>query len=178
MLGGSSANNATGPTGLAEKTLALTVARLAQQFLELQGYTVLLTRYRDENVGLADRAAVARACAASVFASIHFNGMDGTAQGTETWIHTNASTDSADLAQAVQTAVVGVTGLADRKVKKDGLAVLKPSLHLPDTAACLLEVSFLDVAAEEARLKKADYLALIAEAIANGIDQFLRTQSI
>ena len=96
VVGGSSWNNATGPTGLLEKTVTLQVAKAAAAAFAQTGIEVLLTRSRDTNLGIAQRAAVAKNARAEVFVSIHFNAAPATgapAQGTETWIG-NAPTDA------------------------------------------------------------------------------------
>lgn len=171
---GSSPNNATGPTGLKEKTVTLDLARRAQPLLAAKGHQVKLTRSGDTNLGLAARAAVAKAAGADAFVSIHFNGFNGAAQGTETWTHSDASADSKALAAALQKRLLAATGLKDRKVQSKVLGCLKASLHAPRTAACLAEISFMDVPAEEARLKTDAYKDKVAQAIADGIDDWLK----
>lgn len=171
---GSSPNNATGPTGLKEKTVTLDIAKRIEPLLEAKGVSTKLTRSGDTNLGLAARAAVAKAAGADAFVSIHFNGFNGVAQGTETWTHSDASGDSKALAAAVQKKLLVATGLKDRKVQSKVLGCLKAALHAPKTAACLIEISFLDVAAEEARLKTDAYKDKVAKAIAEGIEDWLR----
>lgn len=180
--GDSTWNNAVGPGGTLEKTLTLDIGRQVHAILQAAGHTVKLTRSTDVNLRLRDRAAVARAISADAFVSIHFNGSTGhNAQGTETLVHTSFSPKSARLSLAVQDAVLPVTGLTDRnstfnpatRIKPQALGVLKPASHAASTAGCLVEVSFLDRAAEEDRLRDAAYRAAIARAIADGIDNYL-----
>jgi len=171
--GDSSPNNATGPTGLKEKAVTLDIAGRARTILAAAGLDVRMTRTTDTNLGLADRAKIAKNAGADAFVSIHFNGFDQVAQGTETYHHNNASSDSKTLAATVQAAVLKATGLKDREVKKAGFAVLRPALHAAGTAACLVEISFMDVAAEEARLKTDAYKDSVAKAIAAAIKGWL-----
>ena len=183
-VGGSSPNNAVGPTGLLEKTVTLDLAVRAQKILSERGHKVVLTRTSDKNVGLAERAKVAKAIAAPVFLSIHLNGFDHKVQGTETICNIMHNSLSADPCRAVQKSVLSATGYADRNkghpggVKRQPLGVLKLSLHHAKTACCLLEVSFMDVAAEEARLKTSAYLNKIAKAIADGIADYLEADDL
>ena len=172
--GGSSPNNATGPTGLKEKTVTLDIAKRVEPLLEADGIATRLTRTDDSNLGLAERAGVAKAAGADAFVSIHFNGFDGATQGTETWTHSDGSSDSKALAAAVQKKLVAATGLKDRKVQSKVLGCLKAALHAPKTAACLVEISFMDVPAEEARLKTDAYKDKVARAIADGIRDWLK----
>lgn len=176
-VGGSSPNNATGPNGTLEKTLTLDVALRVKKILDAQGFNVILTRDRDENLGLAARAQVAHNAQAAAFVSIHFNGFkDPATQGTETYRHKDTGPDSgsAKLAQLIQQRVVKVTGYRDRKVKTAEFGVLTPSRHYVDTAACLLEVSFLTDPNEEVKLSQDDYKQRIAEAIAVGIFDYAK----
>ncbi len=59
-LGGSSWNNAIGPSGTLEKTLTLDVAKKTRALLEDRGFEVLLTREGDNNLSLMNRASVAK----------------------------------------------------------------------------------------------------------------------
>lgn len=173
-VGGSSANNATGPKGTKEKDLTLEVAKEVERVLKFQGYEPSLTRTTDVNLGLADRAFVAQQKAAKAFVSIHFNAFkDPKVQGTETLHHRDASDESKELARAVQARVLAVTGHRDRGVKPQELGVLQPSRHDLMTAACLVEVSFLTNAVEEDRLMDDGYKKRIAEAIAAGIADYI-----
>jgi N-acetylmuramoyl-L-alanine amidase len=171
--GGSSPNNAQGPTGLLEKNVTLDLARRVRKQLQAAGIDARLTRDSDVNLGLQARAKVAMQAGADAFVSIHLNGYNGKAQGTETWQHTSASQDSAALATLVQAGVRKATGLDDRGVKSSGFGVLRPDYHAASTAACLVEVSFMDVADEEARLKTDAYKDKIATALAGAIRGWL-----
>ena len=66
---------ALGPTGLAEKTVVLQVAKELRQLIrqEMPQYRVILTRDRDVFVSLAERARMANEQQAQVFISIHAN---------------------------------------------------------------------------------------------------------
>jgi len=178
-LGGSSPNNAKGPTGLLEKTVTLDLALRMEPTLERAGHTVILTRSGDNNVGLRDRAATAKTIAAPVFLSIHLNGLDGKVQGTETFCDTEHTSRSADLCRAVQKHLLAVTGHRDRNashpggVKRQSLGVLKMPRHHAKTACVLVEISFMDVPAEEARLKTDTYRNGLAAGLAEGIITYL-----
>ncbi len=166
----SSANNAEGPGGLLEKTVALQLAEATAGALAALGVACHLTRNGDNNLSLAARARVARDLKADAFVSIHLNASDEhRAQGTETWHHRRASAWSRSLAAAVQAGVAAATGLADRGVKSGGFGVLDPDLHAATTGSCLVEVSFLDRADEEDRLREAAYRERIARALAQAI---------
>lgn len=168
-VGGSSANNAKGPMGLLEKTVTLDIASRVRAALRGMGIEVQLTRQEDRNIGLIQQANFARDRAADAFVSIHFNGFNGAVQGTETFHHVDASSDSVALASAVQAAVLKVTQYANRRAKPGKYGVINPVHHHHNTAACLLEVSFMDVLQEERRLADEGYKSRIADAIATSI---------
>lgn len=65
---------ATGPNGLVEKDLNLTVSLLAEKALEREGATVVLTRTADYRVTLEARAQLIQRLRPPLFVSIHHNG--------------------------------------------------------------------------------------------------------
>lgn len=175
-VGGSSPNNARGPSGLLEKTATLAIARRLVPLLAAQAHTAILTRDGDVNVGLSARAHVARDRRADAFVSIHFNGFNGSTQGTETFVHARSGAASTALAKLVQQFMLAVTQHHDRGVKRAAFGVLNPAQHHAATAACLVEVSFMDVLQEDARLGQAAYQQGIAEGLAQAL-QMYSTQS-
>src|SRR5262249_28821827 len=157
------------PHSLKEKDLTLQVANLLRQRLR-DGCDVILTRNGDTNLGLADRAAVARNNHADLFLSIHFNGFsDSSVDGTEVWVAREASRRSREFAQAVLNRVTVVTAVANRGVREANFGVLLPSRHDPGTAACLVEIAFLTNAHQASRLEDPAYLGQIADALANAV---------
>lgn len=178
-VGGSSWNNARGPNGLLEKTVTLDVAVRTKRLLEERGYDVHLTREDDTNLSLKKRARTTARLRAPVFVSIHFNGYNNRVQGTETFVHNRHRRHSANLCRAVQRSVAAATGYKDRNaehsdgIKRAGFGVLSPDYHVSQTACVLLEVSFMDTIAEERRLRRSGYKSRIAEAIADGIENYL-----
>jgi N-acetylmuramoyl-L-alanine amidase len=172
-VGGSSPNNATGPGGTLEKNLTLEISLKLKDVLAKK-HTVFLTRSDDRNLGLAERAGVAKNNNADAFVSIHFNGNDSaTVQGTETWVHATAGNPSKLLASGILDRLIVVTKYRDRGVWAKNLGVLKPASHLSKTAAALVEISFITDPKDETRLKSSDYQNQLAESIAMGIYDYL-----
>lgn len=171
-VGGSSPNNATAPNGLREKDLLLEIAQCIRDRLS-DKHRVALTRDSDINLSLGDRARVAKNSEAAVLVSLHFNGFNGSVQGTETFVHPTWSKGSDRLASCLQNSVLKVTGLADRNVKKKNLGVLRPSRVATGTAAALLEFSFMDVPAEAKRLECSDYKTSLAKSVIDGLELYL-----
>jgi N-acetylmuramoyl-L-alanine amidase len=88
---------AVGPSGLQEKELSLDIARRVAALLpEELGVRVVLTRARDQFVGLRERTALANRERADLFVSIHVNAAPAAAAtGTETYFLSNEATDGA-----------------------------------------------------------------------------------
>ncbi len=163
-VGGSSANNATSPSGVLEKNITLRMAFLIREQLnnlaaaEGHNLTIMLTRENDINVGLAARANIARTNNANLFLCIHCNASDGhNARGTETLIspetdgNTNHAADKA-YAQIIQNAVFTTikshdAKARDRGVKDQRLGVLRDTNLGTFTRGCLVELEFIDIKA-------------------------------
>lgn len=175
-VGGSSPNNASGPDGMLEKNISLDIGKRIHALVQSKA-TSLLTRSTDVNLGLTARAKKSRGFDADAFVSIHFNGWDGQVQGTETWVHTRSSTASKSLAAALQRNMLDATRYRNRGVKMANFGVLNPNYHADNTAACLVEISFMDVREEEDRLGAEAYKDKIAKSIANGLLDWLRSGS-
>ena len=162
-VGGSSHNNASSPSGVLEKNLTLRMAFLVRDALtsaaSIGGHNIkiMLTRETDKNIGLRDRALVAKNNNADLFLCIHFNASTAhNARGVETLISPKAgnSNHAADraFAQLIQTAVVNALrkhdpGTKDRKVKDQSLGVLRESSLGTKARGCLVELEFLDTKA-------------------------------
>ena len=188
-VGGSDANHASSPSGVQEKAMTLTMGLLVREaLLSANGsghqITVFMTRVRDENLGLAARANVARDNMAHVFLSIHYNGFNGVARGVEAWVrpeaagNVNLAEDTA-FAKRVQTRVFQAIKARDAATKDRGvnemrLGVLEDGA-LGNTAsshrcrACLLEIEFIDVAAVDMLLNTGPNAAAVRGEIASAI---------
>lgn len=161
----SSANNATSHTsGILEKELTLDFGLRTREALralrtgENQNLLIHMTRDDDSNLPGAARANVGRDNGADILLSIHFNGFNRIARGTETLVrrlsdNVNHDQDVA-LARRVNDAVYGAVlahdeGARDRGVKDQELAVLSdPALgnaaSYHPLRSALLEVEFID----------------------------------
>jgi N-acetylmuramoyl-L-alanine amidase len=176
-VGGSSPNNAVGPNGLLERDLTLDIAQRVKPLLATVA-EVNLTRERDVNLGLADRAKAARDARAALFLSLHLNGWDDSSvDGTETWVARSASRRSRDFAAKLLARLVGTTKAKNRGVKESDFGVLLPERHAAGTAACLAEIAFLTNPAQAQRLADDRYKQQIAEALAAAIIEQLKADA-
>jgi N-acetylmuramoyl-L-alanine amidase len=92
-------DGAHGRGGLAEKDVALAVAHKLKSILERSGASVVLTRERDQDVPLAQRAQIANESSADLFLSIHCNSMESSedrkvTRGVETYFLSPDPTDA------------------------------------------------------------------------------------
>jgi N-acetylmuramoyl-L-alanine amidase len=122
---------------------------------------VVMTRSSDVNLSLSDRAKAAKTNHADRLLSIHFNGFNQSARGTETLIRgiQDGNVNHADdkkFAQKIQNAAFNAIKAhdpqaKDRGVKDQKLGVLN-DVSLGNTTggncrACMIEVEFIDVPA-------------------------------
>lgn len=200
---GSTANNATSHTsGILEKELTLDfglrtrTALRALRVGENSNLRLYMTRTVDENLEGARRANVGRDRGADILLSIHFNGFNGVARGTETLIRPRASNHNFDadtaLAQRVNDATYNAilahdAGAQDRGVKSEIALAVQSERDLGNTVtwhplrAALLEVEFIDNQAVDELLSIDDgheqVRQDICDAIADALLEDLRRNS-
>jgi N-acetylmuramoyl-L-alanine amidase len=145
---------------------------------------VVLTRESDINLGLTERANVAKNKKATRFLSVHFNGFDKTVRGVETLIRSVADgnvnhADDKTFATRIQRAVFETikqfdAGTKDRGVREQKLGVLSDPA-LGNTAAshpcraCLLEIEFNDVEAVDQLLNTNPNAPNVRSAVAKAV---------
>jgi N-acetylmuramoyl-L-alanine amidase len=170
-VGHSTPIGVTGPNGLLEKNITLQIAR---QVVGRLGSAAVLTRTGDVNVSLGDRGRTAQRMGARSFVSIHADGLGGGggARGVESWVHPGSGPAATALADEVRAALVR-PDVPDRGLYRGEMAVLHPSLHPLDAAACLMEVDYLDHHGAARRLGDPREIALLGDAIAQAIERFL-----
>ena len=184
--GGSSANNATTPSGILEKNMTLRFGLLVRDAIKAAatagGHTikVILTRETDKNLGLSARANVAKANDADLFLSIHHNAsVAHNARGVETLVRPKSAgntnhADDTSFAKKIQAGVLGAIKAhdpttKDRGVKDQVLGVLKDSQLGNGVRACLVEVEFIDTKAVDELLNLNSNAAQVREDIAAAI---------
>lgn len=158
--------------GVREKDIVLPISLILGQSLQSMGYTVYYTRTNDVEIDLEPRVTLAERVNADVFVSIHANSLaslNSAVNGVETF-HARGSTLGRELASYVQSQIIASTGANDRKAKAAGFYVLVRT-SMP---AILVETGFVTNAREAANLSDPNYQKRMAEAIAKGIDQFIR----
>ncbi|MFP4249186.1 MAG: N-acetylmuramoyl-L-alanine amidase [Armatimonadota bacterium] len=166
----------TGARGrqLLEKDINLDVGRQVAAKLMAVGAQTILTRDGDTYVDLYDRPGLANRIDADLFVSIHANAMPkrNTGHGTETFYYHDRSVC---LGAVIHHELVGAMGRADRGLKWANFCVTRES-HMP---AVLVELLFLNSDVEEALLARPDVRTAAADAIVEGLRQYVEgTDSI
>lgn len=155
--------------GIIEKNLNLTIALGVRNKLESMGIKVYMSRDTDTFVSLQDIAAGANSVNPDVFVSIHQNSFSNTsANGIETYWYNN--NNSKELATYLQDKLIANTNANNRGVKKEEFYVIK-NTSMPSS---LVECGFITNAAEATNLKSTSYQNKIIDAIANGIQDYLK----
>ncbi len=162
---------AVGPTGLAEKTANIMIAKRLKTALASEGAEVIMTRDGSGGLGLYDRPKLAVRERADLFISIHNNALpDGTNpfenNGTATFYY---HPHSAPLAYAVHNSMKASLPLKDFGWYYGNLAVIRPTQY----PAILVECAFMMIPEQEAKLKTRKFQKKIADAIVQGIKNYI-----
>lgn len=163
---------AIGVDGIQEKDIVLSVAHQVRRLLQERGYGVVMTRTDDREVLLQPRVDMAVQANAALLVSIHANALDRSGiHGIETYY---LRPDSAELAAILHRSLVRATGAADRGVRRARFFVVRETpVGMPSV---LLELGYVTNPTEGRKLATAEYQAILARAIADGIETFLRSR--
>ncbi|WP_026486796.1 N-acetylmuramoyl-L-alanine amidase [Caldanaerobius polysaccharolyticus] len=154
--------------GLREKDLTLDISLKLNNLLKNFEISTVLTRDKDIDVGLSQRAAIANSAKADFFISIHINAGGGS--GFESYRHPAASQKTATIQEIIHKEIAKLyttKGFVDRGIKTANYAVLRET-KMP---AILVENLFIDTLKDANFLKEEANRQAIAHAICNGIVQ-------
>lgn len=179
-----------GLQGTREKDINLQLAKDLKDELENAGLMVIMTRDKDKQVELDDRAEMANKAGGDLFVSVHCNGwFNATAHGVETYFLAASETRvpdgesdfvdwdlvqqkhlgrSSDLAETIQARLISDLSMTDRGVKQAAFQVLRGC----DMPAVLVEVGFLSHEREESLLRNSDHRRRVVRSIAEAILEF------
>lgn len=136
-------DNGADRNGVYEDEQNLLICRAAADILRLSGYSILLTRDRDESLSLSDRLAMIRDYQPDFFVSVHCNASTNPkARGVEVFYRDDYDIP---LAQSLYRYLHAMTGMRGRGVFQDIGDLKKRLTVLNDlkTPAALVEVGFL-----------------------------------
>lgn len=160
---------AIGLGGVREKDVILPVSTRIAEILQQNGVSVVLTRNSDYFVSLQGRVDIAQQASADVFVSIHANSAGSNrpdVSGLEVYYYDSGL----GLANTVHDSILRSVSVRDRGVRKARFYVLRRNT-MP---AILVELGYLTGQEDAAKLPNPQYQYQMAEAIANGILQYLR----
>lgn len=160
---------AIGIGGLQEKDIILPISQEVAAILEQNGVKAVLTRNSDYFVDLAPRVAMAERLDANLFVSIHANSINLSRQdisGLETYYYSSGQA----LAQTIHNNILKNVDIDNRGVRRARFFVLRKS-SMPSV---LVEVGFVTGREDAAKLSDSAYRSKMAQAIANGILQYIQ----
>ncbi|WP_254564804.1 N-acetylmuramoyl-L-alanine amidase [Oscillatoria sp. HE19RPO] len=167
---GGSDPGAVGIGGLREKEVVLDISRQVSEILEQNGVTVVMTRQDDRTLGLASRTQLANRVNANLFVSIHANAISMSrpdVNGLETFYYRSGQ----QLAQRIQRSMLrSFPNMRDRGVRRARFYVLRHT-NMP---AVLVETGFVTGRDDARMLANPTQRTRMAEAIAQGILQYIR----
>lgn len=165
-------------TGLCEYELNLQVAVLLEEILAARGYEVIMVRTsHDVNISNSERAAVANEAGADAFIRIHANGSeDSGVNGVMTICQTsgnpyngNLYEQSRKLSDCVLDAFVEKTGAKRQRVwETDTMS----GINWASVPTTIVEMGYMSNPQEDQKMADAEYQKLMAEGMADGIDQY------
>lgn len=155
---------AIGATGYKESTETKEISDLVSKNLESNGIETLV--YQDGD--LYDVTNKSNSWGSDYFVSIHCNSFDANSHGVETFSLSSMG-EGVKLAKAVHKKLVPATGLYDRGLKTANYHVLRET----DCPAILTEIGFISNPTEEALMKNSTWDINVANAISEGICDFL-----
>lgn len=164
-------SGAVGIGGVQEKNVILPIGKRIAEVLERNGIQVIMTRDSDYFVTLPGRITIAQRAKADVFVSIHANSAGANrpeVNGLETYYYDNGLT----LARIVHNKILQNLNIRDRNVRKARFYVLRKN-SMP---SILVETGFVTGRQDVANLNSPAYQNKMADAIAQGILQYLRSR--
>lgn len=162
---------AVGIRGLQEKVAVLSISTQVAEKLRQKGIKAVLTRSGDQEIDLAPRVATAEGVKADLFVSIHANSISMSRpdiNGLETYYY--ASSAGYRLARAIHNRILSSTNMRDRGVRQARFYVIRRT-SMP---AVLVETGFVTGSEDAARLASAAQRTQLAEAIAQGILDYIQ----
>ncbi|HEX8098704.1 MAG TPA: N-acetylmuramoyl-L-alanine amidase [Actinomycetota bacterium] len=165
---------ATGPTGMVEADVALTLAEELTSELETRGAVPFLLRQRGADPPISVRADLANESGAEVLISVHLNShAEPAAEGASTYYYGRegwSSQAGQHLADLIQSSVVTRLRRKDGRTHAKSLSLLRET-QMP---AVQVEPCFITNPGEEALLKDQLFRRDVALAVAEAVERFFR----
>ncbi len=171
---GGSDTGAIGPTGRMEKDANLLQATAIGKALKKAGFKVEYTRTKDVAVGLYERVRLAVKHHADAFISVHHNATAASTDPREVrhFISFGWNERGLGLAAALHPGIAAVSGVSDRGVRPNSLAVCRN----PAVPSCLIEFDFINEPEGEYEIfNNTSRRKAYADAVVKGMLQWLGT---
>jgi N-acetylmuramoyl-L-alanine amidase len=167
---GGQESGAAGPNGTLEKDVNLTISKLIRDDLVKRGATVVMTREDDKEVSLVERQVIIAKEEPAISVSIHHNSLpdDGDAENIKGFGSFWYNTQSHDLALFLHNYIVKKISRPSYGVFWNNLALTRPAV----TPSVLLELGFMSNPNEFEQIIDPKDQQKMANAIANGIEQW------
>jgi N-acetylmuramoyl-L-alanine amidase len=162
---------AVGINGIQEKVVVLSVGTQVAQQLRQKGINAVLTRSSDREIDLAPRVATAERVRADLFVSIHANSISLSRpdiNGIESYYY--ASAKGYRLARSIHNSILSNIRASDRGIRQARFYVVRRT-SMPSV---LIEIGFVTGSQDAARLASATQRTKLAEAIVQGILDYLK----
>jgi N-acetylmuramoyl-L-alanine amidase len=162
---------AVGINGLQEKVIVLSVGSQVAEQLRRRGINAVLTRSNDQEIDLAPRVATAEGARADIFVSIHANSISLSRpdiNGIESYYY--ASSKGYRLARSIHNSILSNINASDRGIRQARFYVVRRT-SMPSV---LIEIGFVTGSQDAARLSSATQRTKLAEAIVQGILDYLK----
>ena len=158
------------PFQLMEKDFNLACAEYLDGHLRTLGHEVIMTRRRDRYLALESRASFANQLGADFFVSIHANASaSAQSEGMEVFHFPGSVAGKKGAEKILNNMIATFPNHKNRGVKEANYVVLR----LTDMPAVLIESEFLTNPKQLAFLADAGNQNALAQAIANGINQWI-----
>lgn len=170
---GGSENGAIGCLGDKEKDINLDVALKLQKELKKRGANVIMTRDDDKKVDLYDRVDITNNSNSSIFVSIHANALPDTMnplthRGTSVFYY---YPQSKALADSILKSVTENVKTNNDGLRQGNFAVIRNTYAL----SVLVELAYMINPEDNAMLIDENFRTKCAQAIATGIENYLRS---
>lgn len=162
---------AIGIGGLREKDIILPISIKVAQILRQNGVQAVLTRNSDYFVSLQGRVDIADRTNSDIFVSIHANSL-GLGRPDISGLEVYYFNSGLQLAQTVRRNILRSVNVRDRRVRRARFYVLRKT-SMP---AILIETGYVTGREDAVKLRSPQYREQMAQAIANGILQYLKRQ--
>ena len=175
---------ASSKTGVTEATINLSITLKTKEFLEQNGYKVILTRKNNngiydsncttirekKNSDLRNRVKIANQSDADIFVSIHLNKIPEEKYWGWQTFYKNKNEEGKKLAESIQNNLNKVIQKENKRVplKIDNIYIIR-NIKIPTT---IVECGFLSNNEEAKLLETAEYQEELAEGIEKGIEDY------